>query len=145
LNEARAVAERIHSLRDFLEFLSEHGQCLTWPDTVMPEPDIRNVAVAAGRDAMNGPAIIFDKITGVMCEYSMEVTTKQGDWTTTVSSMLELTETNAFRSTPIPELGVIGIMGIVSAVPLAQSPRGRRPTLRRRRDPADPRDPSRSI
>jgi 4-hydroxybenzoate decarboxylase len=63
-NTSRTVAERISSLRDFLEFLSEHGQCITWPDQVMPEPDIRNVAVAAGRDAMNAPAIIFDKITG---------------------------------------------------------------------------------
>jgi 4-hydroxybenzoate decarboxylase len=63
-NAARAVAERIHSLRDFLEFLAEHGQCITWPDPVLPEPDIRNVAVAAGRDAMKAPAIIFDKITG---------------------------------------------------------------------------------
>ena len=63
-NVARAVAERIRSLRDFLEFLSEHGQCITWPDQVIPEPDIRNVAVAAGRDAMNATAIIFDKITG---------------------------------------------------------------------------------
>jgi len=61
---ARAVAKRIHSLRDFLEFLSEQGQCITWPDQVMPEPDIRNVAVAAGRDPMNAPAIIFDRITG---------------------------------------------------------------------------------
>ena len=61
---ARAVAARIGSLRDFLEFLGEHGQCITWPDPVMPEPDIRNVSVAAGRDAMNGPAIVFDRITG---------------------------------------------------------------------------------
>jgi len=62
--EARAIAERIGSLRDFLKFLSEHGQCITWHDQVMPEPDIRNVAVAAGRDAMNAPALIFDKISG---------------------------------------------------------------------------------
>lgn len=48
-NEARAVAKRISSLRDFLEFLSEHDQCITWPDRVLPEPDIRNVVVAAGR------------------------------------------------------------------------------------------------
>ena len=57
---ASAVAARIGSLRDFLEFLGEHGQCITWPDAVMPEPDIRNVSVAAGRDAMNGPAIVFE-------------------------------------------------------------------------------------
>ena len=85
--------------------------------------------------------IIFDKITGIMCEYSMEVTTKQGDWTTTVSSMMELTESNAFRSTPIPELGVAGA-GLVSALLLV-------PFLRRRKtanaaqasDPADPETP----
>lgn len=62
--EAIAVASRIGSLRDYLELLSEHGQCITWPEPVMPEPDIREIAVAAGRDAMLGPAIIFDKIKG---------------------------------------------------------------------------------
>ena len=61
---AIAVAKRIHSLRDFLEFLAEHGQCVTWPDPVMPEPDIRNIAVAGGRDNMNGPAILLDNIVG---------------------------------------------------------------------------------
>ncbi len=61
---ALRVAARITSLRDFLEFLAEHGQCITWPEAVMPEPDIRNIAVAAGRDAMNGPAIIFNDIKG---------------------------------------------------------------------------------
>ena len=30
----------------------------------MPEPDIRNVCIAAARDPMNGPAILFDKIYG---------------------------------------------------------------------------------
>ena len=54
--EARAVAERIRNLRDYLELLAEHGQCITWPETVMPEPDIRKVVVAAGRDALAGPA-----------------------------------------------------------------------------------------
>ena len=62
--EARAIAERIHDLRDYLELLAEHGQCITWPETVLPEPDIRKVVVAAGRDAMTGPAIVFDKIRG---------------------------------------------------------------------------------
>ena len=61
---ARAAAERIGNLRDFLDFLAEHGQCITWPDDVMPEPDIRDISVAAGRDAMNGPAIVFDRIKG---------------------------------------------------------------------------------
>ncbi|MYH70586.1 MAG: UbiD family decarboxylase, partial [Gammaproteobacteria bacterium] len=62
--EARATAERIRNLRDYLQLLAEHGQCVTWPESVMPEPDIRKVVVAAGRDAMGGPAIIFDKIRG---------------------------------------------------------------------------------
>ena len=62
--EARAIAGRIHNIRDYLELLAEHGQCITWPETVMPEPDIRKVVVAAGRDAMTGPAIVFDKIHG---------------------------------------------------------------------------------
>ena len=62
--EARAIAERIRTLRDYLELLAEHGQCITWPEAVMPEPDIRKVVVAAGRDALAGPAILFDRISG---------------------------------------------------------------------------------
>ncbi len=61
---ARAVAARVGSLRDFLAFLAEHGQCVHWPDPVMPEPDIRNISVAAGNDAATGPAVVFDKIRG---------------------------------------------------------------------------------
>lgn len=61
---ARAVAARVGSLRDFLTFLGEHKQCVTWPDPVLPEPDIRNIAVAAGNDAAAGPAVVFDKIRG---------------------------------------------------------------------------------
>ncbi len=84
----------------------------------------REVNVVNGTGNLMGTrissCIIFDKITGIMCEYSMEVTTKQGDWTTTVSSMMELTETNAFRSAPIPEFGVLGVMGLASTLPLAQ-------------------------
>jgi UbiD family decarboxylase len=30
----------------------------------MPEPDIRHIAVAAGRDMMNGPAVLFERIRG---------------------------------------------------------------------------------
>ena len=62
-----ALAQRaatITSLRDFLEFLADHGQCLTWPEKVSLEEDIRNIAVAAGRDVQGGPAIIFDKLEG---------------------------------------------------------------------------------
>ena len=62
--EARAIAERVRTLRDYLELLAEHGQCITWPEAVMPEPDIRKVVVAAGRDALAGPAILFDRISG---------------------------------------------------------------------------------
>jgi len=61
---ARAVAARVGSLRDFLAFLGEQGQCVHWPDPVLPEPDIRNISVAAGNDATTGPAVVFDKIRG---------------------------------------------------------------------------------
>jgi UbiD family decarboxylase len=61
---ARAVAARVGSLRDFLAFLGEQGQCVHWPDPVLPEPDIRNISVAAGNDAATGPAVVFDKIRG---------------------------------------------------------------------------------
>lgn len=63
-DKALEVARRIGSLRDFLEFLKENGQCINWSEEVYPETDIRNVAVAAGRDSMNGPAVIFDNIAG---------------------------------------------------------------------------------
>ncbi len=61
------LAERargVGSLRDFLELLEEHGQAVRWSDRVMPEPDLRNIAVAASRDVNNAPAIIFDNIAG---------------------------------------------------------------------------------
>lgn len=58
------VAARVGSLRDFLEVLEEQGQFITWPEAVMPEPDIRKILVAAGTDDKNGPAIMFDKIKG---------------------------------------------------------------------------------
>jgi len=54
----------IGSLRDYLEFLKSHKQFITWPEPVMPEPDIRNVIAAGGRDFMTQPAIMFDKIIG---------------------------------------------------------------------------------
>lgn len=56
--------KKINSLRDFLDLLKEHAQCITWPESVMPEPDIRNIAVAGARDANGGPAILFDQIKG---------------------------------------------------------------------------------
>ncbi|RLA14580.1 MAG: UbiD family decarboxylase, partial [Gammaproteobacteria bacterium] len=54
----------IGSLREYLEFLQSHKQFITWPEAVMPEPDIRNVIAAGGRDFMTQPAIMFDKIIG---------------------------------------------------------------------------------
>lgn len=62
--ESKAVAERIHCLRDYLDLLSEHGQYIRWPDALMPEPDIRKIAVASSRDSMTAPAIMFDQIRG---------------------------------------------------------------------------------
>ena len=62
--QAKAVAERIHCLRDYLDLLAEHGQFIKWPEAVMPEPDIRKIAVASGRDSMGAPAIMFDNIRG---------------------------------------------------------------------------------
>lgn len=54
----------ITSLRDFLELLGDAGQAITWSERVMPEPDVRNIAVAASRDANGAPAIVFDNIAG---------------------------------------------------------------------------------
>lgn len=62
--EAKAVAGRIRCLRDFLDLLAEHGQSIIWPQAVMPEPDIRKIAVASSRDSMTAPAIMFDNICG---------------------------------------------------------------------------------
>jgi 4-hydroxybenzoate decarboxylase len=61
---AREVADRVHSLRDFLALLEEHDQLVAWPDTVTPEPDIRRVCVAAGRISATAPAIMFERILG---------------------------------------------------------------------------------
>lgn len=57
-------ARGVSSLREFLELLDDQGQLITWPDRVMPEPDIRNVAVAALQDVNGAPAILFDQIAG---------------------------------------------------------------------------------
>src|SRR3546814_2840385 len=48
----------------FLELLEEYGQAITWTDRIMPEPDLRNIAVAASRDVNHAPAILFDNIAG---------------------------------------------------------------------------------
>jgi 4-hydroxybenzoate decarboxylase len=53
----------IHGLREFLAFLAERKQCVTWPEEIALEPDIYNVAVA-NRDSARSPAIVFDRITG---------------------------------------------------------------------------------
>ena len=62
--EAIAVGRRIKGLRDFLELLDENGQLAVWEEEVLPEPDIRNISVAAGRDAMHGPAVRLTNIRG---------------------------------------------------------------------------------
>ena len=62
--EAIAVGRRIKGLRDFLALLDENGQLLVWEDELLPEPDIRNISVAAGRDAMYGPAVLLNNIRG---------------------------------------------------------------------------------
>lgn len=61
---AKSNQRTIASLRDFLALLAEHHQCLTWPEPVRPEPDIRNISVAASSDVQGGPAVIFDRIKG---------------------------------------------------------------------------------
>src|SRR3546814_12157994 len=57
-------ARGVGSLRDFLELLEEYGQAITWTDRIMPQPDLRNIAVAASRDVTPAPAILFDNIEG---------------------------------------------------------------------------------
>lgn len=64
MNDLPNRARSISSLRDFLELLEDSGQAITWSDPVMPEPGVRNIAVAASRDANGAPAIVFDNITG---------------------------------------------------------------------------------
>ena len=62
--KALEAGRRVRCLRDYLALLAENGQCVTWPEAVMPEPDIRDIAVAAGNDVGGGPAILFDRIRG---------------------------------------------------------------------------------
>ena len=62
--EAIANGRRIKGLRDFLALLDENGQLARWEEEVLPEPDIRNISVAAGRDAMYGPAVLLTNIKG---------------------------------------------------------------------------------
>lgn len=59
-----SVAAKVGSLRDYLDFLESHNQFITWPERVFPEPGIREVVSAGGRDFMTQPAILFDKIAG---------------------------------------------------------------------------------
>ncbi|GAB6173754.1 non-oxidative hydroxyarylic acid decarboxylases subunit C [Paradesulfitobacterium aromaticivorans] len=51
------------NLREFLAKLEEEGQLVHIHDEIMPEPDIRAVARAAG-DLPNGPAVMLDNIKG---------------------------------------------------------------------------------
>ena len=62
--EAHNVCQRIKGLRDFLTLLDENGQLAVWEEEVLPEPDIRNISVAAGRDAMPGPAVLLNNSKG---------------------------------------------------------------------------------
>ena len=65
--------------------------------------------------------IIFDKMTGIACEIFFGVSSTQGDWVTTMSNTMELTATNAWRGTEIPEIGGIsGAMGLLSVIVLGQ-------------------------
>jgi UbiD family decarboxylase len=58
------ASRQIGSLRDFLELLTDNHQCIRWTEPVMPEPDIRHIAVAASNDVQGGPAVLFDNIRG---------------------------------------------------------------------------------
>ena len=62
--EAIAIGRRVKGLRDFLALLDENGQLAVWEEQVLPEPDIGNIAVAAGRDALYGPAVLINNIRG---------------------------------------------------------------------------------
>jgi len=65
--------------------------------------------------------IIFDKMTGIVCEVFFSVSSTQGDWVTTMSNRMELTATNAWGATGIPEIGGIsGAIGLLSLVVLGQ-------------------------
>jgi UbiD family decarboxylase len=64
MDELGEKIKSISSLRDFISLLKDYNQCITWPDEVWPEPDIRNISAAANTDNINSPAIIFDKIKG---------------------------------------------------------------------------------
>ncbi len=82
---------------------------------------IREVNVIEGTQAFGGTeitmVIIFDKMTGIVCEFSQTMTSTQGDWVTIVSSSMELSQTNAWRVVPIPEIGgMAGIVGLGSAL-----------------------------
>jgi vanillate/4-hydroxybenzoate decarboxylase subunit C len=61
---AQAVAQRVYDLRSALDFLRDEGQYISWPDEVLPEPGIREVMMAASREANTAPAIMFDKVRG---------------------------------------------------------------------------------
>ncbi len=65
--------------------------------------------------------IFFDKVTGIVCEISLNVTSTQGDWVTTMSNTMELAATNAWTGTGIGEIGVIpGAVGLLSVIVLGQ-------------------------
>ncbi len=51
-------------LRSFLAKLEEDGQLLQYNDQVVPEPDIRAIAKAAGDMGDTGPAVMINNILG---------------------------------------------------------------------------------
>lgn len=59
-----SASPRVGGLRDFLDLLGKHGQCVRWTEPVLPEPDIRNITQAAGRDPLHGPAVLFEHVRG---------------------------------------------------------------------------------
>jgi UbiD family decarboxylase len=61
---AKATAAGLGCLRDFLDLLARRNQMVVWHDPVRPEPDIRNVSVAAGNDVASGPAVLLDNVQG---------------------------------------------------------------------------------
>ncbi len=76
--------------------------------------------------------IVFDKMTGIVCEVFLNVTSTQGDWVTTMSNTMELAATNAWRGAGIAEIGGIpGAIGPLSVIVLGQR------FAKRRRSPLD--------
>lgn len=70
------MAKVYKDLREFLKTLEEEGQLVRVKDEVNPEPDIGAAGRAASR-LPNGPAVLFEKITGYK---GSVVTNVHGSW-----------------------------------------------------------------